>query len=100
MLRIGWQFTQAPVLQLALRILRSVVKAEKAEPLLPVSHLIARRSKDLKLNLIQFTFNEVQARQKSREPASDLLDKLLKLHEAQPDKVTIRELTAAIFINL
>ncbi len=51
-------------------------------------------------DLDQFTFNEVRARQKSSESASDLLDKLLKLHDAQPDKVTIRELTAAIFINL
>lgn len=52
------------------------------------------------LNLTQFTLKEVDERQKSPRPAPDMLNKLLKLHEAQPEKISIREVTAAIHINL
>ncbi|KAL7624947.1 hypothetical protein AAE478_004161 [Parahypoxylon ruwenzoriense] len=75
-------FTQAPILQWILNFLRSLVPAEEAEPVL------------------KFTINEVEARTKSSQKQVDMLGRLLDLHLEQPDKLSIRELTAAIFINL
>ncbi|KAI2768408.1 benzoate 4-monooxygenase cytochrome P450 [Daldinia loculata] len=75
-------FTQAPILQWLLGFLRSLVPAEEAEPVL------------------KFTLSEVEARRKSSQTQTDMLGRLLDLHLEQPDKVSIRDLTAAIFINL
>lgn len=36
----------------------------------------------------------------SSAPETDMLSRLLDLHAEHPDKVSIREVTAAIFINL
>ncbi|KAJ2983966.1 hypothetical protein NUW58_g6157 [Xylaria curta] len=75
-------FTQAPILQRLLGYLRSRAPAEEAEPIL------------------KFTLNEVKTRTESLHPQGDMLGKLLGVHYKQPEKVTIRDLTAAIFINL
>ncbi|KAI1463443.1 benzoate 4-monooxygenase cytochrome P450 [Daldinia caldariorum] len=75
-------FTQAPILQWLLGFLRSLVPAEEAEPVL------------------NFTLSEVEARRKSSQNQADMLGRLLDLHLEHPDKVSIREITAAIFINL
>ncbi|KAK6951538.1 hypothetical protein Daesc_006059 [Daldinia eschscholtzii] len=75
-------FTQAPILQWLLGFLRSLVPAEEAEPVL------------------KFTLSEVEARRKSPHNQTDMLGRLLDLHLEQPDKVSITEITAAIFINL
>ncbi|PLB50941.1 cytochrome P450 [Aspergillus steynii IBT 23096] len=74
--------TQAPILHLGLRLLRSLMPAENSEP------------------LIQYSFDKVEQRQKSLEKKPDMLNKFLSLHEAQPEKVSVREIKAAIFINL
>ncbi|RAL13169.1 cytochrome P450 [Aspergillus homomorphus CBS 101889] len=74
--------TQAPFLHALFKILRTAVPAEKVEP------------------LIEYTFNIVEQRLSSPTADDDMLNKMLKLHEAQPQKVTIHELTSAIFINL
>ncbi|KAG4219184.1 hypothetical protein PC116_g32336 [Phytophthora cactorum] len=72
----------APILQWLLGFLRSLVPAEEAEPVL------------------KFTLSEVEARRKSPHNQTDMLGRLLDLHLEQPDKVSITEITAAIFINL
>ncbi|KAI1342698.1 benzoate 4-monooxygenase cytochrome P450 [Xylariaceae sp. FL0016] len=76
--------TQAPILQSLLNFVRSLVPAEEAEPAL------------------RFALQEVDARRKavSHESPTDMLGKFLDLHSEQPDRVSVRELTAAIFINL
>ncbi|KAL4966093.1 cytochrome P450 [Aspergillus stella-maris] len=74
--------TQAPSLHYLFGILRSLVPAERVEPILLV------------------VFNVVDERLKSREKKTDILDRFLALHESDPDKVSVGELTAAIFINL
>ncbi|KUI58928.1 Pisatin demethylase [Cytospora mali] len=75
-------FTQAPVLNWVLNFLRSLVPAEEAEPAL------------------KFTLAEVKAREKSSRTRTDMLSRLLDLHTEHPEKLSIREATAAIFINL
>ncbi|KAI1389365.1 benzoate 4-monooxygenase cytochrome P450 [Hypoxylon trugodes] len=75
-------FTQAPILQSVLNFLRSLAPAEEAEPIL------------------KFTLSEVDERRKSTQIHTDMLGKLLDLHLSNPEKLSIRELTAAIFINL
>ncbi|KAI0380386.1 benzoate 4-monooxygenase cytochrome P450 [Hypomontagnella monticulosa] len=50
--------------------------------------------------LLKIVFDEVDKRLKRQEPQTDMLQKFLALHATRKDKVTIRELTAAIFINL
>lgn len=54
------------------------------------------------LTLDQFTLAEVEAREKSRSSATetDMLGRLLDLHAENPDKVSLREVIAAVFINL
>ncbi|KAF2971588.1 hypothetical protein GQX73_g1920 [Xylaria multiplex] len=74
--------TQAPILHRLLGYLRSLVPAEEAEPIL------------------RLTLDEVKSRRQSVEHQDDMLDKFLHLHSQNPEKVSIRDLTAAIFINL
>lgn len=56
------------------------------------------------LTMEQFTLAEVKARQKSGQSSSatqpDMLGRLLDLHAENPDKVSLREVIAAVFINL
>ncbi|KAJ4413456.1 hypothetical protein N0V82_008530 [Gnomoniopsis sp. IMI 355080] len=47
-----------------------------------------------------FTLKEVEARIASPQKQKDMLDKLMTLHQEQPDKVSLREVTSAIWINL
>ncbi|KAI0902791.1 cytochrome P450 oxidoreductase [Ustulina deusta] len=75
-------FTQAPVLQRLLSYLRSRVQAEESEPIL------------------KYTLSEVRSRTELLPPQTDMLGKLLDVHYKHPDKVSIRDVTAAIFINL
>ena len=92
----NWQFTQSPLLHFLFNILRAFVPAERAEPLLKV-----RGSLPCMLcSSLQYTCDEVDERIENPKNESDLLDKFLKLHAAQPEKLSVRELTAAVFINL
>ena len=50
--------------------------------------------------LIKYSFDKVEQRKKTSEKKPDMLNKLLSLHESQPEKVSEREIKAAIFINL
>lgn len=104
---IGMQFTQAPFLQWVLGRLRGLKPAEEAEPALKVCRRWKRLAhvKTIVVHLLtwnQFTLAEVEARQKSRPSATetDMLDRLLDLHAENPDKVSLREVIAAVFINL
>ncbi|KAL3473779.1 cytochrome P450 [Aspergillus californicus] len=83
--------TQATALQYLFNVLRSLVPAEKVEPI-----LVTKK---------QFTFNTVNERRKSEKTDSktaetDMLSSFLALHESNPDKVSLLEVNAAIFINL
>ncbi|KAI0391871.1 cytochrome P450 oxidoreductase [Xylariaceae sp. FL0594] len=75
-------FTQAPLLQRLLRYLRSRVPAEEAEPIL------------------KYCISEANSRTATSTPRADMLGKLLDVHSKHPDKVSTRDVTAAIFINL
>ncbi|KAG8159162.1 hypothetical protein KVR01_010823 [Diaporthe batatas] len=75
-------FTQAPALQWLLGRLRSLSPAEESEPAL------------------KLTLEEVETRRKSFEKQTDMLSRFLDLHRESPDKVSVREIIAAIFINL
>ena len=73
--------------------------ADRAEPLLPVNIALPKLRTQL-LTANQFTFNEVELRHKSSRSSNDMLGKFLKLHNARQDNLSMRELTAAVFINL
>ncbi|KAI0191915.1 cytochrome P450 oxidoreductase [Astrocystis sublimbata] len=75
-------FTQAPILQRLLGYLRSRAPSEESEPIL------------------KYTLSEVKSRTELSPPQTDMLGKFLDVHYKNPDKLSIRDLTAAIFINL
>ncbi|KAI3324021.1 cytochrome P450 oxidoreductase [Xylariaceae sp. AK1471] len=74
--------TQAPLLQRLLKGFRFVAPVENAEPIL------------------KLTLDEVSNRRKSSQRENDMLCQFLNLHSTQPEKVSITDITAAIFINL
>ena len=52
------------------------------------------------ITLVQYSISQVEERRKTSQPATDMLGSLLKAHEAQPDKLSIKEITGAVYINL
>lgn len=52
------------------------------------------------LNDLQYSVHEVEKRTKHATSHTDMLNRFLKLNAASPDKLSLQEVTGAIFINL
>ncbi|KAI0010205.1 benzoate 4-monooxygenase cytochrome P450 [Xylariaceae sp. FL0662B] len=75
-------YAQAPVLLFIQRIMEAIWGMRKTNPILI------------------YTSSLVKERLKYPTPTPDMLNNFLKLHEAQPDKLSIREITGSLYINL
>ncbi|KAI9036750.1 cytochrome P450 [Aspergillus affinis] len=75
-------FTQSPILHSIFRMLSSILLTKNSEPLL------------------LFANEKLEERQKSSEKKTDMLNKFLTFRESHPEKVSLREIHAAIYINL
>lgn len=62
--------------------------------------IISRVNRDTDHSGHQFTLKEVNLRIQSPQTQRDMLGKLVTLHQEHPDKVSLREVTSAIWINL
>ncbi|KAF7862479.1 hypothetical protein EAF04_007352 [Stromatinia cepivora] len=75
-------YAQAPILQMLQNTIKRLWNVKKNNPLL------------------MYTFAEVASRRQNPKPASDMLNNFLKLQEAQPEKLSNKEITGALYINL
>lgn len=94
------QLTQAPILQWVLKWLRSLSPAEKSEPALSVRQNWCSKVEDTLLTSEKFTLREVHDRTTSSKTHTDMLSRLLGVHDQYPDKVSVRDIIAAVFINM
>ncbi|KAA8565434.1 hypothetical protein EYC84_009294 [Monilinia fructicola] len=75
-------YAQAPILQMLQNSIKRVWDVKKNNPLL------------------MYTFAEVASRRQNPKAGSDMLNNFLKLQEAQPDKLSDKEITGSLYINL
>lgn len=94
------QFTQAPILQWVLGWLRSLSPPEKSEPALAVCQNWCSKVENTLLTSEKFILREVHDRKTSSKTHTDILSRLLGVRDVYPDKLSVRDTTAAVFINM
>lgn len=93
------QWGQVPKVERIINGVKRITGSLKPNPLYNVSR--KHRSFILVLTVqCKFTLEAIQKRLKSPQDTKDMLDSFLDLHANAPDRLSIREVIGAIYINV